>query len=171
MKRNFFIVLFLLAVMSVMVCLCISRSYQKETTFYFPQIRAYMKVYKPLLDEYGYIGFSRDGVFPFSENSDFVRVYKSDISLLHFIFNPSDNKVIYVVDRWNNAKINQSNFMIEKISQTDTVFYEQSSIGGVSIQVLKSQSFEVFIEGDLQTVYYVDYSVCESPIRARPICK
>lgn len=93
------------------------------------------------------------------------------LSLLHFIFNPSDNKVIYVVDRWNNAKINQSNFMIEKISQTDTVFYEQESIGGTSIQVLKSKYFEVFIEGGLQSVYYVDYDVCESPIRARPICK
>lgn len=51
------------------------------------------------------------------------------LSLLHFIFNPSDGKVIYVVDRWNNAKINQSNFMMGKSTEQILFFMNRKVLG------------------------------------------
>lgn len=170
MKKTIFFLLFsLIAVTLFIVYTYVSTSFDKYKTYYFPQIETYMKVYKPLFNNYGYIVFSKDSVFSFSENSDFVKVYKSETSSVDFIFNPLENKKIYVVDRWNNIQINQSDFIIEKINRTDTTFFEQESIAGANTQILKPKYFEVFIEGYLQSVFYVDYNISESPIRAKSI--
>ncbi len=169
MKKFIFFLLFLLvAVTLFIVYTYVSTSFEKYKTYYFPQIETYMKVYMPFGD-YGYVIFSKDSVFSFSENSDFVRIYKSETSSVDFIFNHLENKKIYVVDRWNNIKINQSDFIIEKISRTDTTFFEQERIAGANTQILKPKYFEVFIEGYLQSVFYVDYNISESPIRAKSI--
>lgn len=170
MKKTIFFLLFsLIAVTLFIVYTYVSTSFDKYKTYYFPQIETYMKVYKPLFNNYGYIVFSKDSVFSFSENSDFVKIYKSETSSVDFIFNPLENKKIYVVDRWNNIQINQSDFIIEKINRTDTTFFEQESIAGANTQILKPKYFEVFIEGYLQSVFYVDYNISESPIRAKSI--
>lgn len=170
MKKTIFFLLFsLIAVTLFIVYTYVSTSFDKYKTYYFPQIETYMKVYKPLFNNYGYIVFSKDSVFSFSENSDFVKIYKSETSSVDFIFNPLENKKIYAVDRWNNIQINQSDFIIEKINRTDTTFFEQESIAGANTQILKPKYFEVFIEGYLQSVFYVDYNISESPIRAKSI--
>ncbi|MGI6078015.1 MAG: hypothetical protein ACOXZH_09920 [Bacteroidales bacterium] len=170
MKKFIFFSLFLLlAVTLFFVYTYASTNFEKYKTYYFPQIETYMKVYKPLFNNYGYIVFSKDSVFSFSENSDFVRIYKSETSSVDFIFNPLENKKIYVIDRWNNTKINQSDFIIEKINRTDTTFFKQESIAGANTPILKPKYFEVFIEDYLQSVFYVDYNISESPIRAKSI--
>ena len=170
MQHLKYILLFLLFVIMVFIgYLYISAHSEEERTYYFPQIDVYMKVYKPIFRDYGYVTFCKDSIFSFSENSDFIRIYKSEISTVNFIFNPMDNKNIYVIDRWNNTKINQVNFDIKKIDKKDTTFFEQEFIAGIKTQILKSQYFEIFIEGYLQSVFYVDYNISESPLRANPI--
>ena len=159
----------LLAITVFIVYLYISAHSEEEKTYYFPQIETYMKVYKPVLNRYGYAIFSKDSIFSFSENSDFIRIYKSETSSVSLIFNPLDNKKIYVEDRWNNIKINQVNFDIKRINSEDTTFFEQEDIAGLKIQIPKPQYFEIFIEGYLQSVFYVDYKISESPIRAMPL--
>lgn len=172
MQHLKYILLFFLPLFVIMVFigyLYTSAHSEEERTYYFPQIDVYMKVYKPIFRDYGYVTFSKDSIFSFSENSDFIRIYKSEISMVNFIFNPLDNKKIYVIDRWNNTKINQVNFDIKKIDKKDTTFFEQELIAGLKTQILKSQYFEIFIEGYLQSVFYVDYNISVNPLRAKPI--
>ena len=164
-----FIVVSLLLILSVVLYCSVDAYKNRYKTYYFPQIETYMKVYKPIVKRYGYAIFSKDSVFSFSENRDYVRIYKSEISAVDFIFNPLDNKNIYVVDRWNNAKINQVNFDIKKVNREDTVFFEQESIAGLKTQTLKQMYFNIFIEGYLQSVFYLDYKISESPIKALPL--
>ena len=166
---KYFLVLLLLIIMCLIVYLYNYSHSEKERTYYFPQIGIYMKVYKPIFKNYGYVFFSKDSIFSCSEDSDFVRIYKSEVSSVDFIIRPLDNKKIYVVDRWNNAEINQVNFDIRKINREDTTFFEQENIAGLKTQRLKSQYFEIFIEGYLQSVFYVDYKVSEIPIEIEPI--
>ncbi len=170
MQRLKYILLFLLFVVMVFIgYLYISAHSEKERTYYFPQIDVYMKVYKPIFRDYGYVIFSNDSVFSFSEDKDFIRIYKSEVGQIDFVINPLNGKKIYVVDRWNNAKINQVNFDIRKINREDTTFFEQEDIVGFQAQRLKSQYFEIFIEDYLQSVFYVDYNISESPIKAEYI--
>lgn len=168
-KLKFFLLFLLIAVALFIVYIYVSTSIEKDKTYYFPQIETYMKVYKPLFNNYGYIIFSKDSVITFSENSDFVRIYKSEISSIDFIFNPFESKKIYVVDRWSNTEFNQSDYIIERINRTDTTFFEQESIIGSNTQILKSKYFGIFIEGYLQSVFYIDYNLSENPIRAKSI--
>lgn len=143
---------------------------EKERTYYFPPIGIYMKVYTPIFDKYGYVFFSKDSVCSFSENNDFIHIYKSETGSVDFIMSPFDNNKIYVVDRWNNADINQVNFDIRKINRDDTTFFEQKNImAGFVNQRLKSQYFGIFIDGYLQSVFYVDYNVSEDPLMVNPI--
>ncbi|MBR3567746.1 MAG: hypothetical protein IKN94_05675 [Salinivirgaceae bacterium] len=158
-----------IAITVFIVYLYISAHSEEEKTYYFPQVETYMKVYKPVFNCYGYAIFSKDSIFSYSENSDFIRIYKSETSQVNLIFNPLDSKKIYVEDRWNNTKINQVNFDIKRINREDTTFFEQEYISGLKIQIPKPQYFEVFIEGYLQSVFYVDYKISESPIRAIPL--
>lgn len=170
MRHLKYILLFPLFVIMVFIgCLYVSALSEKEKTYYFPQIDIYMTVYKPIFRDYGYVIFSNDSIFSFSEDKDFIRIYKSEVSQIDFVFNPSDSKKIYVVDRWNNAKINEVNFDIMKIKREDTAFFEQEEVAGFHAQKLKAQYFEIFLEGYLQSVFYVDYNISESPIRAEYI--
>lgn len=169
-KLLLFLITFLLLFVALVVLHDIFLAYKnKYKTYYFPQIETYMKVYMPFGD-YGYVIFSKDSVFSFSEDSDFVRIYKSETNTATFIFNPLENKKIYVVDdEWGNVKNNQSEFVIEKINQTDTTFFKQGIVAGLKTQIIKPQYFEIFILGYLQPVYYIDYNISENPIRAKPI--
>ena len=66
MKKFIFFSLFLLlAVTLFFVYTYASTNFEKYKTYYFPQIETYMKVYKPLFNNYGYIVFSKDSVFSF----------------------------------------------------------------------------------------------------------
>jgi len=159
----------LLVIAVFIVYIYVSASFEKDKTYFFPQIEKYLKVYKPPFSKYGYVIFSKDTVFSFSENIDFVKVYKSELSSVSFIFNPLENNNIYVLDRWNNIEINQSNFIIKKINRTDTIFFEQESIGGADTQILKPKYFEIFIEDYLKSLFYIDYDIRETPIKAEPI--
>ena len=164
-----FIAVPLLFILSVVLYCSVDAYKNRYKTYYFPQAETYMKVYKPVFNCYGYAIFSKDSIFSYSENSDFIRIYKSETSQVNLIFNPLDSKKIYVEDRWNNTKINQVNFDIKRINREDTTFFEQEYISGLKIQIPKPQYFEVFIEGYLQSVFYVDYKISESPIRAMPL--
>ncbi len=169
-KLLLFLIPFLLLFVAMDVLHSIFFAYKdKYKTYYFPQIETYMKVYMPFGD-YGYVIFSKDSVFSFSENSDFVRIYKSETNTATFIFNPLENRKIYVVDdEWGNIKTNQSEFVIEKINRTDTTFFEHAIIAGCKTQITKPQYFTIFTLGYLQPIYYIDYNISESPIRAKPI--
>lgn len=123
MRHLKYVLLFPLFVIMVFIgYLYVSALSEKEKTYYFPQIDIYMTVYKPIFRDYGYVIFSNDSIVSFSEDKDFIRIYKSEVSQIDFVFNPSDSKKIYVVDRWNNAKINEVNFDIMKIKREDTAF-------------------------------------------------
>jgi hypothetical protein len=172
MKKKIIIILFLLPLLCfvVFIAYCyVSAVIESNKKYYFPQIETYLKVYKPPFSKYGYAVFSKDSMLSFSENIDFVKIYKSETSSVSFIFNPLESNKIYVVDRWNNAQINQVNFSIEKINRTDTTFFEQESIAGVNTHILKSLYFEIFVEGFLQSVFYTDYDIGECLIEAKPI--
>ena len=58
----------------------------------------YLKVYKPPFNDYGYIIFGKDSTLSFSENIDFVKIYKSETSSVSYIFNPSDSSTIFFVE-------------------------------------------------------------------------
>ncbi len=162
--------LFNLAVVVIFIgYIYISASLDKYKTYYFPQIETYVKVYKPPFSKYGYVIFSKDSIFSFSEDIDFVRIYKSDVSSVRFIFNPLENNNIYVCESNNNIEINMSNFIINKIDRTDTTFFEQVKIAEITTQVAKQKYFEFFIEGYLRTIFYVDNNILDSPIKAEPI--
>jgi hypothetical protein len=169
-KLIFFLLLPLLVVAVFVVYLYVSANNVKDKTYYFPQIETYMKVHKPSFNKYGYVLFSKDSMFSFSESIDFVQVYKSETSSVSFIFNPAESNKFYIIDRWNNAQINQVNFVMEKISREDTTFFEQETIANVCCrQVLKPHYFEISVEGFLQTVFLTsdstEYTKEISPIR------
>lgn len=165
----FFLLIPLLVLVVFFVYLNISANMEKNKTYYFPQIEIYMKVYKPPFNKYGYVLFSKDSIFSFSENSDFVKVYKSETSSASFVFNPTDNNKIYITDRWNNTQINQVNFVVKQINMEDTTFFEKTVISGANTYVLRQPYFEIFIEDFLQSAFYIDYNIGESPIKAEPI--
>jgi hypothetical protein len=171
MKKLIFFLLFSLLVVAVFVTYSyVSAIKEKDKTYYFPQIETYLKIYKPPFGKYGYVIFRKDSTFTFLENVDFVKVYKSETSSVSFIFNPAENSKFYIVDRWNNAQINQVNFAVEKIDREDTTFFEQEVIAGVCcIQILKPTYFEIFVEGFLQSVFYTDCNDIERYQKAEPI--
>ncbi len=168
-KLTFFLLIPLLVLTVFFVYLYISANMEKNKTYYFPQIEIYMKVYKPPFNKYGYVLFSKDSIFSFLENSDFVKVYKSETSSASFVFNPAENNKFFITDRWNNTQINQVNFIVKLINKEDTTFFEQTVISGANTYVLKQPYFEIFIEDFLQSVFYIDYNIGESPIKAEPI--
>ena len=164
MKKFVFILLLLIA-FALYCC-----SIERDKTYYFPQVATYLKVYKPPFNKYGYVIFSKDSVFAFSENIDFVKIYKSETSLVNFIFNPAENNKFYIVDKWNNAQINQVNFTVEKISREDTTFFKQEVIAGICTQILKPNYFEISVDGFLQLVFHTNCSEIEDyPVKAEPI--
>ncbi|MDR1181412.1 MAG: hypothetical protein LBL13_05505 [Bacteroidales bacterium] len=171
MKKFVFILLLPLLLVAAFVVYCyVSATIENDKTYYFPQIETYLKIYKPPLNKYGYVIFSKDSIFSFSKNIDFVKIYKSETSWVNFIFNPAENNKFYIVDRWNNVQINQINFAVKKINREDTTFYEQEVIVGVCTQILKPTYFEISIEGFLQSVFYTDCNgIEEYPIKAEPI--
>lgn len=168
-KFILFLLLPLLIVAVFIVYIYVSASFEKDRTYYFPQIETYLKVYKPPFSKYGYVIFSQDSVFSFSENIDFVKIYKSETSSVRFIFDPTENSKFYIIDRWNNAQINQVNFTVKQISRGDTTIFEQEVISGVNTYILKPTYFEIFVEDFLQSVFYIDYNIRESPIKVDPI--
>ena len=168
-KIIFYLLLSLLVIVVFVVYIYISANKEKNKTYYFPQIETYMKVYKPPFHKYGYVLFSKDSIISFSENTDFVKVYKSEISSVSFIFNPAENNEFYIIDRWNNAQINQIDFVVKRINQEDTIFFEQETIVGINTYILKPPYFEIFVEGFLQSVFYIDSDIEKSPIEAEPI--
>ena len=90
--------------------------------------------------------------------------------MVNFIFNPAENNKFYVVDRWNNAQINQANFTVEKISREDTTFFKQEVIAGICTQILKPNYFEISVDGFLQLVFHTNCSESEDyPVKAEPI--
>ena len=168
-KLTFFLLIPLLVLAVFFIYLYISANKEKNRTYYFPQIETYIKVYKPPFNKYGYLIFSKDSVFSFSENIDFFKVYKSETSSVHFIFNPAEHSKFYIIDRWNNTQINQVNFVVKRINKEDTTFFEQTVISGVNTYVLKPPYFEIFVEDFLQSIFYIDYNIGESPIKVEPI--
>jgi len=171
MKKFIFFLLFPLLVVAVFVTYrYVSLSVENNKTYYFPQIATYLKVYKPPFNKYGYVIFSKDSIFSFSKNIDFVKIYKSETSSISFIFNPTEHNKFYIVDRWNNVQTNQVNFAMEKINIEDTTVFEQEVVAGVCTSVLKPNYFEISVEGFLQSVFYTDYGcIKEYPIKAKPI--
>ena len=164
-KFRFFLLLPLLVVAAFITYLYISSTVENNKTYYFPQIETYLKVYKPPFNKYGYVIFSKDSVFTFSENIDFVKIYKSETSSVSFIFNPLEHNKFYIVDRWNNAQINQVSFAIKKINREDTIFFEQEVITGICTQILKPNYFEISVEGFLQSMFSTDYgNIKEYPV-------
>ena len=123
-----------------------------------PQIKTYLKVYKPTFKEYGYILFSKDSIFQFSDKVDFVKINKSETSWVSFVFNPLEHNKIFVVDRFDNAiKINQVNYIIEKINREDTTFFEEHIVAGTHTYLLKPPYISISVEGYLQSVFFTDY--------------
>lgn len=172
-KKKKILLLFLLSpllfVAVFVVYLYVSAIVDNNKTYYFPKIETYIKIYKPPHNKYGYVLISKDSVFSFSENIDYVRIYKAETSGISFIVDPFENNNIYIVDRWNNAQINQVNFGIEKIDRGDTTFFDEGTISGVNTYILKSPYFEFYIEGYLHTVWFLDYNIDENLIKAEPI--
>ena len=169
-KLIFILLLFPLFCFLVFIVYCyISALIESNKKYYFPQIETYMKVYKPPFNKYGYVLFSKDSMLSFSESIDFAKISKSETSWVSFIFTPLGKNKIYVVDRWNNTQINQVDFIIEKISREDTIFFEQEFIAGVNAYILKPPYFEISVEGFLQSIYYTDYNIEKCPIKAEPI--
>lgn len=166
-----FLLLSLLIVTVLIVSIYVSWDAEKEKTYYFPQIEMYLKVHKPPLSKYGYVVFSKDSTFTFSEDIDFVRIYKSEVSEVRFIFNPKEKNRFYLIDRSNNAQVNQVNFAIREINGKDTTFFEQEVIAKMGcISTLKPIYFEITIEGFLQSVFY-NNGVEEYLTKAKPINK
>lgn len=169
MKKIVVIVLLPLLLIVAFVLYCyVSAVVESDKKYYFPQIATYLKVYKPPFNKYGYVIFSKDSVFSFSENIDFVKIYKSETSTVSFIFNSVETNKFYIVDRWNNAQINQVNFSMEKINRKDTTFFEEDIIAGTQAYILKYPYCEITIEGYLQSVFLANDSV-EYPIEIKPI--
>lgn len=169
-KIIFFLLLPLLVVAVFVICINFSAIKEKDKTYYFPQIETYLKIHKPLFNKYGYIIFSKDSIFTFSEKIDFVKIYKSETNSVSFIFNPTEHNKIYIIDRWNNVQINQVNFSLEKINKEDTTFFKQEIICGISVQILKPDYLEISVEGFLQSLFYTNYKGIEKyPIKAIPI--
>lgn len=169
-KIILFFLLFPLICIIVFIAYCyVSAIIERNKKYYFPQIETYLRVYNPPFNKYGYVIFSKDSLLPLSESVDYVKVFKSETSQISFIFNSSENNKIYIVDRWNNTEINQADFIIEKIDRTDTTFFEQESIAGMNTHILKPLYFEIFVEGFLQSVFFIDYDIGECPIKAEPI--
>lgn len=169
-KIILFFLLFPLICFIVFIAYCyVSAIIERNKKYYLPQIETYLRVYNPPFNKYGYVIFSKDSLLPLSESVDYVKVFKSETSQISFIFNSSENNKIYIVDRWNNTEINQADFIIEKIDRTDTTFFEQESIAGMNTHILKPLYFEIFVEGFLQSVFFIDYDISECPIKAEPI--
>lgn len=168
-RITFFLLLPLICFTVFIAYLFVSALIETNKTYYFPQIKTYLKVYKPPFNKYGYVLFSKDSMFSFSKNIDFVKISKSETSWINFVFNPLKKNKIYVVDRWNNTQINQVNFNIEKISRTDTLFFEKEIVAGANTYILKPMYFEISVEGFLQSLFYTNRNIEECPIRAKPI--
>ena len=173
MKKFIFFILFPLLIAAVfIVYIYVSAAMEKDKTYYFPQIEIYLRVYKPPFNKYSYVIFSKDSVFTFSENIDFVKIYKSKTNWINFVFNPAENNKFYIVDRWNNTQVNQVDFTVEKISRKDTAFFEQEVIAGVCTSILKPIYFEISVDGFLQSVFYTNHNgIEECLIKAESIKK
>lgn len=170
MKKKLIFLLLLTLLCFVVIAYCyVFATIESNKKYYFPQIKIYLKVYKPPFSKYGYVIFSKDSVLLFSGSIDFAKISKSETSWVSFIFNPFESNKIYVIDRWNNAQINQVNFSIEKISREDTTFFEQEFVAGANTHILKPPYFEISVEGFLQSVFYTDCGIEEYPIKAKPI--
>lgn len=172
MKKKIILSLLLLPLICFILFMsycCVSAIIESKKIYYFPQIEYYLRVHKPTFSKYGYVIFSKDSVMPFSESVDFVKIRKSEVNQVSFIFNSLENNKIYVVDRWNNTIINQADFIFKKINRTDTTFFEQESIAGVNTYILKPLFFEIFVEGFLQSVFFTDYHIGEYLIKAEPL--
>ena len=176
MKKIVFILLLPLLLIAAFILYCYTSAVvDSDKKYYFPQIETYLKIYKPAFNKYGYVIFSKDSVFSFSENIDFVKIYKSETSTVSFIFNPVETNKFYIVDRWNNAQINQVNFVMEKINWKDTTFFEAYIIpetSGTRAYKVKPPYIDISVEGYLQSVFCTDYGgIEEYPIKAEPIKK
>lgn len=87
-RITFFLLLPLICFTVFIAYLFVSALIETNKTYYFPQIKTYLKVYKPPFNKYGYVLFSKDSMFSFSKNIDFVKISKSETSWINFVFNP-----------------------------------------------------------------------------------
>lgn len=112
-----------------------------------------MEIYRPLFDNYGYIVFSKDSIYSFTPKGNYLKVYKTDIDLIDFVFNSSENDKMYILDRSQNVTVKQLGFKVEKSDGLDKYTYR-----GIDIFALDSNFFVITIDGSLRKVYYLENS-------------
>ena len=117
----------------------------------------HLKIYTPPFNKYGYVIFSKDSIFSFSENSDYIKIYKTETSWVSIVFNPLNSKEFYIIDSSNNAEINDVKFHIKRIERDDTLFFESHIVSGAQAYILKYPYVSVTVEGYLRSVFFTNY--------------
>lgn len=164
-KISLFLLLWpLICFIVLIVYIYISGVINQDKTFYIPQIEAYVRVYSPPFNEYGYVYLSKDSVFSMSDHVDFLKVQKSDIGDTYLLFNPVERNKFYIHDGRmipsnNNPQINNFQFAFERISLNDTAFYEpEKTEHSCDRHNLKSPYFYIRIDGFLNKVFWGDHN-------------
>jgi hypothetical protein len=124
--------------------------------YYFPQIDTYLKIDRCFGEKYGYIFFSKDSTF--SDTMDYIKKRKTQTTDIKFMFNPLENNKIFLYDHWNSVvEINQVNFIMEKIKNDDTTFFEPRIVNGAKTHIVKPSYFRIVISHNLDAVLFADY--------------
>lgn len=158
MRKFAYILLFLLL---IVVAFSIEFVYKGriDKVYYLPQIETYIRVYRPSLCKYGYVFLSKDSISLYTGEADFLKIYKSEVNSIRLVFNPLENNNFYIVDRWNNAHINQVNFNIKKIDREDTAFFRIGLVENrYRVPILKPAYVKISIDDYLREISLINDS-------------
>ncbi len=129
--------------------------------YYFPQVDIYIKIYKPIFNDYGYVYFSEDAEFsPLCEY--YLKVLRYDANWVSIHFDAVDGHKLYITEREDLEVFHLDDITADCNSSDIGVFKSAKEFNNVDIS-----SFYINIEGFLNYVYIND--VKAHLIRVDPI--
>lgn len=142
----------------VISCLYIFRSfYTKDVRLYYiPQAEMYIQIVRPPWNQYGYVIFGSDSNLSVSNQVDYLKIKKSDLSNISIYINPHNKYDLYIVKRYNNIIPYSMKYKIHMIDLFDTTFFEHIKFEGTYIYSFVFPYVSVNIDGYLQNVYFSD---------------
>lgn len=129
-----------------------------EKLYYIPQAEMYLKTVKPPFDKYGYVLLSKSSIISLDDNTDCIRIYKSETSNVSILMDPNNKDKVFLTEWFNSSIYKAVSYNIERITFNDTTFFQADIFGGTHSYLLKYPYIDITIDGYLEYVYVTDYN-------------
>ncbi len=126
-----------------------------DKLYYIPKLELYLKIITPYMANSGYIVFSRDSLFSFSEEIDYVKVSKVDDWIRISVDTLNKDRII-LYSRFNYIKeLNQRHFLLEQQYFKDSIIIDsiyREDMNAPLHDSIQSRYVQIYVTESLNSV-------------------